>query len=544
MITRGKIPTKHFWLFDIIILTVSFFPCIYLLLHAPSFFKTLFPPTSALYPFIDHVMPWFNPKRHLLDQVWVFMTMTPVILICMELLGGYRPLLGQSYTRIIVNSFIAPAIGLGIISITMVATKDPDFSRLIIFSFAGCSALGLGAYRIAMRIYFRRRQAAGCYAKNVALIGLPAGLDFMVQHLCKDLFAINYRLLGYLSLPSDYFSPALNSWRRHHSEKLGNTAAAAVSQKGMAYASQIFLCGNQRQQQHVVNFSQGQLKPLGNVGELGELLIHHPIQEVIVIYPMEGGDWLPKVISDCHNFGTNLRIIPEALLTKKLLELKSFVNLDDLQLPSVVLKPRYADSDALFFKRLFDILFSGITLVILTPLFLLIALAIKITTPNLPVFYPWRVVGRNGVRFTGYKFTTMVADADYLKDKLQDRNEMSGPVFKIKDDPRITPLGRFLRKFSLNELPQFWSVLKGDMSLVGPRPAGPNELERYEFWHKRKLSLWPGITCLWQIRGRNKISNFDDWVKMDLEYIDNWSLWLDFKILARTIWVVLKGTGS
>jgi lipopolysaccharide/colanic/teichoic acid biosynthesis glycosyltransferase len=152
-------------------------------------------------------------------------------------------------------------------------------------------------------------------------------------------------------------------------------------------------------------------------------------------------------------------------------------------------------------------------------------------------------VGRNGVEFTGYKFTTMTADADERRAELMAHNQMNGPVFKIKEDPRVTSLGFILRKYSLNELPQLWSVLKGDMSLVGPRPAFRHELERYEFWHKRKLSIKPGITCLWQVLGRNKINNFDEWVKMDLEYIDNWSLWLDFKILFRTAWVVFKGTG-
>ena len=174
----------------------------------------------------------------------------------------------------------------------------------------------------------------------------------------------------------------------------------------------------------------------------------------------------------------------------------------------------------------------------------MIALAIKLTTPRLPIFYPWRVVGYKGRPFTGYKFTTMVADADERKGSLSHLNEMTGPVFKIKDDPRVTPLGRFLRKYSLNEFPQLWSVLKGDMSLVGPRPASAHELSLYELWHKRKLAVQPGITCLWQVGGRNAISNFDDWVRMDLEYIDNWSLWLDFKILVRTAWSVLGGTGS
>jgi lipopolysaccharide/colanic/teichoic acid biosynthesis glycosyltransferase len=121
---------------------------------------------------------------------------------------------------------------------------------------------------------------------------------------------------------------------------------------------------------------------------------------------------------------------------------------------------------------------------------------------------------------------------------------MKGPVFKIRNDPRVTSVGRFLRKYSLNELPQLWSVLKGDMSLVGPRPAFPHELERYELWHKRKLCVRPGITCLWQVRGRNRVSDFDERVRMDLEYIDNWSLLLDLRILVRTVWAVVAGTGS
>jgi lipopolysaccharide/colanic/teichoic acid biosynthesis glycosyltransferase len=215
-----------------------------------------------------------------------------------------------------------------------------------------------------------------------------------------------------------------------------------------------------------------------------------------------------------------------------------------LRLPEVVLAPPHFETDALFFKRVIDIVISSTLLVVLAPLFLLIAIGIKITTPHLSVFYPWRVIGLKGRPFTGYKFTTMMADADGRRDDLLARNEMKGPVFKIKDDPRMTRFGRFLRKYSLNELPQLWSVLKGDMSLVGPRPAFRHELDRYELWHKRKLCVRPGITCLWQIRGRNDISNFDDWVRLDLEYIDQWSLWLDFRILARTVWAVVAGTGS
>jgi lipopolysaccharide/colanic/teichoic acid biosynthesis glycosyltransferase len=137
----------------------------------------------------------------------------------------------------------------------------------------------------------------------------------------------------------------------------------------------------------------------------------------------------------------------------------------------------------------------------------------------------------------------MVRDADERKAALIRQNEMRGPVFKMTRDPRTTSVGRILRKYSLDELPQLYSVLKGDMSLVGPRPAFMNELERYEFWQKRKLSIRPGITCLWQVNGRNEVADFDEWVRLDLQYIDNWSLWLDVKILVRTAWAVVAGSG-
>jgi lipopolysaccharide/colanic/teichoic acid biosynthesis glycosyltransferase len=186
---------------------------------------------------------------------------------------------------------------------------------------------------------------------------------------------------------------------------------------------------------------------------------------------------------------------------------------------------------------------SALLLILLSPVFLALAIAVKLSSPG-PIFYHWRVMGKGIRPFTGYKFRSMVADADARKDELAKYNEMSGPVFKIKNDPRITAVGRFLRKYSLDELPQLWSVFKGDMSLVGPRPPGPHEFAAFEIWHRRKLCVKPGITCLWQVGGRNRVSHFDDWVTLDLEYIDNWSLWLDLKILARTALAVVRGTGA
>lgn len=193
-------------------------------------------------------------------------------------------------------------------------------------------------------------------------------------------------------------------------------------------------------------------------------------------------------------------------------------------------------------KRAVDVCVAGFSLIILSPLFALIALAIKFTSPG-PVFYRWLVVGLGGQPFTSYKFRTMVQGADKLKPQLMTDNEMQGPVFKMKDDPRITSIGRLLRKYSLDELPQLWSVLKADMSLVGPRPPLQSEWEQFEPWQRLKLSVKPGITCLWQISGRNEIQDFDEWMLLDLEYIDNWSLRLDFQILLKTIPAVLRGSG-
>lgn len=193
-------------------------------------------------------------------------------------------------------------------------------------------------------------------------------------------------------------------------------------------------------------------------------------------------------------------------------------------------------------KRFLDIVFAVSLVLLLSPLLLVIAFLVKKTSEG-PVLYGDHRVGQNGRLFKMYKFRTMYKNADRIKKQLMARNEMSGPAFKMREDPRVTPLGRFLRKHSLDELPQLWSILKGEMSLVGPRPPLPEEVEKYESWHHRRLSVRPGATCLWQVMGRNEIDNFDDWVRMDLDYIQNWSLRLDFAILFKTIWAVVKGTG-
>ena len=195
-------------------------------------------------------------------------------------------------------------------------------------------------------------------------------------------------------------------------------------------------------------------------------------------------------------------------------------------------------------KIAFDFLFALVLLLPVTLVALFVAIAIKRNSPG-PVFFKQRRSGLNGQPFTMYKFRTMVTNAEQRKHEIEAMNEMSGPVFKVTADPRITPVGRWLRKYSIDELPQVWNVLRGEMSIVGPRPLPVDEVRRFDdLAHRRRLSVKPGLTCLWQIRGRNDVTDFNDWVRLDLEYIDNWSIWLDLKIVCQTVPVVLFAKGA
>jgi exopolysaccharide biosynthesis polyprenyl glycosylphosphotransferase len=194
-------------------------------------------------------------------------------------------------------------------------------------------------------------------------------------------------------------------------------------------------------------------------------------------------------------------------------------------------------------KRVVDFCLALATLIVISPVLVLVAAVIKITSPG-PILFTQKRIGQNKRKFTIYKFRSMAVDAENKMRELEHLNELSGPVFKIKHDPRITPVGRFLRKTSIDELPQLINVLKGDMSLVGPRPMSVRDYELFsEDWHRRRFSVRPGITCLWQVNGRNSVP-FEKWMELDMQYIDKWSLWLDFKILAKTIPAVLRGSGA
>jgi lipopolysaccharide/colanic/teichoic acid biosynthesis glycosyltransferase len=195
-------------------------------------------------------------------------------------------------------------------------------------------------------------------------------------------------------------------------------------------------------------------------------------------------------------------------------------------------------------KRLFDIFFATLILLFFVPLMIVIAIVIVIDDPSASPFYKQIRVGRHGKEFYMYKFRTMRANADKMLEELVNKNEMDGPAFKMKEDPRIIRVGKFLRKVSLDELMQFFNVLKGDMSLVGTRPPTEDEFEQYSNYYRRRMSITPRLTGMWQVKGRGVVTEFEDVVKMDLDYIDHWSLTLDIKILFQTVGVVLFGRGS
>ncbi len=285
---------------------------------------------------------------------------------------------------------------------------------------------------------------------------------------------------------------------------------------------------------------------IGSTEVLRAYLFFHPVDIVVFAMPLDQVPQGQSLIEAAMELGLRVAVLPDFYVQRlgytfdeQCASVETFFGQPALALSNVPRPTTY-----LVAKRAMDIGIAAVLLVLLAPLFALMALLIKLTSPRGPVFYRWRVLGVNKKPFLSYKFRTMVPNADELKPHFLTRNEMVGPVFKMRDDPRITRLGRLLRKYSVDELPQLYSVLKGDMSLVGPRPPFQQEADLYEFWQRRKLSVKPGITCLWQVNGRNEIHSFDKWARLDLEYIRSASLWLDCKILLKTIPVVLRGRGS
>jgi len=276
------------------------------------------------------------------------------------------------------------------------------------------------------------------------------------------------------------------------------------------------------------------------ISELKTVIDQQPVDEVFVSLPLAKYNHLIEtIVATCEEQVIIVRVQTPAF-SLKVARWRS----DELDgVPFVTIQSGPSNEWHLITKRLIDIFGSSVLLLGMAPILVIVALLIKLDSPG-PVLFTQTRVGLNRRRFRLFKFRTMAESAEAMQHELERLNEAGGPVFKIRNDPRVTRIGRFLRRLSIDELPQLFNVLKGEMSLVGPRPLPLRDVERINIqWHKRRFSMKPGVTCLWQVNGRSDVS-FDDWVVMDLEYIDKWSLSLDIRILLRTVPTVLRGSGA
>jgi len=284
---------------------------------------------------------------------------------------------------------------------------------------------------------------------------------------------------------------------------------------------------------------------VGTTESLEEILRSNVIDEIVFAMPLEKLPEAANCMLTAEELGRKVRIIPQwHIKTIDYAPRIGSLHFEEfLEMPTLTISTTPVESGAIFLKNVFDYVMASLLLVLLSPVLLLISIAIKVTSKG-PVLFRQERSGLNGRKFILYKFRTMKADAEQMRETLSDLNEADGPVFKIRKDPRVIPVvGTFLRKTGLDEIPQFFNVLKGEMSLVGPRPPIPAEVDVYDVWQRRRLSMKPGLTCLWQsLPNRNNVG-FNDWMSLDLQYIDNWSLKLDFKILMRTILAVLTCAG-
>jgi exopolysaccharide biosynthesis polyprenyl glycosylphosphotransferase len=377
-------------------------------------------------------------------------------------------------------------------------TKDPEINRSLLLLFGAAQFAVLGAERVVVRLVRRHYRRQG-YDRRYFLI---VGTGDAARALARELLA--HPLSG--------------------REVIGFVQESPVPRPPSPVPDTAVLDG---------------LPVLGDAGGFARVLEGRVVDEVCFAVPPEAMPAMAEPIRLCEERGIQTRLALSVLP-----RLRGRVELEQVgPVPLLTFSTVPTNEWALFAKRAVDVAVSGAFFATVGgPLFLLLAALIRATSSG-PAFYAQERAGLNGRRFRLYKFRTMVADADALKAEVMDRNEMSGPVFKIKDDPRITRVGRGLRRWSLDELPQLWNVFTGDMSLVGPRPLPVGEAARLDPWQRRRQSMRPGITGLWQVSGRNTI-DFPRWMELDLEYIDRWSPALDAWILLKTIPAVLSGKGA
>lgn len=416
---------------------------------------------------------------------------------------------------------------------------------LLVFPFWGYA---LGAYQ---QVELRRARDLASDVIKISVFGtlsLFAGLFLFQGQYVSRSFLLAFSVLEFLVLAISRWLLLVGvTWFRgrpryhRHFVIVGTTAGAAqlacLLEEGEGFGLRLlaFVCTGDEKP---ILPGLRQNYPLLPMEQLPELLHNHVVDEVLFAVGREDLIRLEPLMQQCEQEGVHMRVqldfLPRGF---------SHVFVEHLShVPLLTFSSAPQNDFALLFKRAFDVTISGLALVVLSPLFLLLALLIRVTSKG-PVFYRQARCGLGGRRFTLLKFRSMVSNAHDLLPHLGELNEVDGPVFKMRNDPRCTVVGRWIRTLSLDELPQLWNVLQGDMSLVGPRPPLPAEVDQYEPWQRRRLRMRPGLTCLWALEGRSQLQ-FNRWVRLDLLYIDNWSVWLDLKILLKTIPAVLSSKGA
>ena len=364
-----------------------------------------------------------------------------------------------------------------------------DISRGVVLMTIGLITVALSLRRLIYRALLYRRFDRGLGTRNVLIVGTGPEAHAMRHHL-ESIRHLGFTFKGFID-----FSPA--------GSRLTSTSGDVV----------------------------------GSLDTLFEHARKQFIDEILFTSPCERGI-VQDVLEQARMHGVDLRVVPDMYDGIAWNSPIEYIG----QFPTIPLHRGHVPEIALMLKRVFDVVFSIVALILVTPLLFAVAIAIKLDSHG-PVFYSSERIGKKGRVFRCTKFRTMVCDAENRRAEFMHMNERDGVLFKITNDPRITKLGRFLRKYSLDELPQFYNVLRGDMSVVGPRPPIASEVREYKVSHLRRLDVLPGVTGLWQVQGRQDPS-FDSYVSLDVTYIENWSMWLDIKIILRTIIVVFAGTGS
>ena len=428
---------------------------------------------------------WLSVWRPAVDQPAVFAAGYAAAWVTVLWLHGlYRPR-ARWTIRSEGLAILRAVVVLGLISGTVLfAFRLPDVSRaFLLLLFPAQWLLTLGT-RVVMRLSFERLRAQGYNLRYVLVAGSgPRGLAFADKLEAHR--ELGLRVLGFVD---DEITDVPPKW-----------------------------------------------KYLGRVDAIEELLHSDVIDEVAICLPFSQWDRMNAIAHLCEEEGKIVRVPIDVL--DRAFSAGRVEELDGTPVYSLVSGP---DRMAAFVvKRAIDVGVAALALLVLSPVLLGAALWIRVRDGG-PVLFRQVRIGLHGRRFAVIKFRTMVPGAEAMLDGLADQSEVTGAAFKMADDPRVTRSGRFLRRTSIDELPQLWNVLRGDMSLVGPRPALPREVDNYDMWHRRRLSMKPGITGLWQVSARQS-PNFDTWAQLDLSYIDRWSLWLDFKILARTLPAALEG---